>query len=255
LQELRSSGLFQDEANLSQFVHEYSTRKAQGALVAAVNEQRDIIFDGTCSWEPFVLQTVDMLRDHVHDYQLGPGYHRLADGSTVEQYWARTTNSFTPRVTSEGAICTTDDRALGSISEIHEKIAKKAADTSHNGCVQFKKRPYRIELVGVTCAPELAVARGFWRQIQTGRGVPVAAQLRSFRLFAQAWPTYCRVVDSATLYHTGAQTTLPLCMQRIMDVPVMMEVAAHAVSFASAVAQYGTSQLCRAAPTSYYKCT
>jgi hypothetical protein len=47
LQELRSSGLFnQEDAKLSQFVHDYSTRRAQGALVAAVNEQRDIIFDG-----------------------------------------------------------------------------------------------------------------------------------------------------------------------------------------------------------------
>ena len=48
MQELRGSGLFnQQDADLSQFVHEYSTRKAQGALVAAINEQRDIIFDGT----------------------------------------------------------------------------------------------------------------------------------------------------------------------------------------------------------------
>ena len=48
MQELRGSGLFdQQDADLSQFVHEYSTRKAQGSLVAAINEQRDIIFDGS----------------------------------------------------------------------------------------------------------------------------------------------------------------------------------------------------------------
>lgn len=47
LEELRNSGLFEYDASLSQYVHDYSTRRAQGALVAAVNEQRDVIFDGT----------------------------------------------------------------------------------------------------------------------------------------------------------------------------------------------------------------
>jgi hypothetical protein len=66
-----------------------------------------------------------------------------------------------------------------------------------------RKRPYRIELVGVTCDPQLAVARGFWRKLRTGRAVPVESQLRSHRLFAKNWPQYCKVLDSATLYHTG----------------------------------------------------
>lgn len=46
LQELQNSGLFDHDASLSQFVHEYSTRRAQGALVAAINQQQDVIFDG-----------------------------------------------------------------------------------------------------------------------------------------------------------------------------------------------------------------
>lgn len=158
---------------------------------------------GTCSWEPFVLQTVDMLRDHMHDYQLGPGYQRCPDGSSVEQYWVRAA------ATPSELVSDTSDGTLNepaSIADIHRSIDSKTSDLSQKGGVgdQLKKRPYRVELVGVTCAAELAVARGFWRQIQTGRGVPVAAQLRSFALFAESWPTYCRVVDSATLYHTGA---------------------------------------------------
>lgn len=204
MQELRSSGLFnQDDANLSQFVHDYSTRKAQGALVAAVNEQLDIIFDGTCSWEPFVLQTIEMLRDHVHDYQLGPGYERDADGTTREKYWVRSSN--VPEQEPERDMAD----VFASVSGPQPGSACRTPTFSQGGGTQLKKRPYRIELVGVTCAAELAVARGFWRMLQTGRGVPVAAQLRSFRLFAQSWPTYCRVVDSATLYHTGA--SLRMC--------------------------------------------
>lgn len=46
LEELRKSSLFENDSSLSQFVHDYSTRRAQGALVAAVNAQRDVIFDG-----------------------------------------------------------------------------------------------------------------------------------------------------------------------------------------------------------------
>lgn len=153
-----------------------------------------------------MLQTIDMLRDHVHDYQLGPGYQRGPDGSTIEQYWVRA--SSTPRVSNSTLEDDNTTNEPGSIADIHRSITNKTPGLSQNGGIQFKKRPFRIELVGVTCAAELAVARGFWRQIQTGRGVPVVAQLRSFGLFAQAWPTYCRVVDSATLYHTGAPSNI-----------------------------------------------
>ena len=74
-------------------------------------------------------------------------------------------------------------------------------------CPKAHKQPYQIELVGVTCSPTLAVARGFWRKLRSGRGVPVSAQLRSHRLFARNWCTYCKLLDSATLYHTGAYSS------------------------------------------------
>lgn len=35
------------------------------------------------------------------------------------------------------------------------------------------RRPYRIEFVGVTCDAGLAVARGIWRKLRTGRSVPI----------------------------------------------------------------------------------
>ena len=66
------------------------------------------------------------------------------------------------------------------------------------------KRPYRIELWGVTCDPGLAVARGIWRKIRTGRSVPVSQQLRSHRLFAEHWERLAHQVDAATLHFTGA---------------------------------------------------
>lgn len=71
-----------------------------------------------------------------------------------------------------------------------------------------QKKPYRIELVGVTCDTGLAVARGIWRKIRTGRSVPVPSQLRSHRLFAENFETFANAVDSATLYHTGASHSI-----------------------------------------------
>ena len=49
----------------------------------------------------------------------------------------------------------------------------------------------------------LAVVRGVWRRVRTGRSVPVRAQLRSHRLFAENFEAVADLVDSATLYHTG----------------------------------------------------
>ena len=42
------------------------------------------------------------------------------------------------------------------------------------------------------------------RRIRTGRGVPIHLQLRSHRLFSENFEEFAHLVDSATLYHTGA---------------------------------------------------
>lgn len=62
------SGRLGGDPGVSQLVHEYSTSHAESMLVAAVNEQRDVVFDGTMTWFPFVEQTIAMVRDHAHLY-------------------------------------------------------------------------------------------------------------------------------------------------------------------------------------------
>lgn len=54
-------------------------------LVGAVNKQKDIVFDGTMTWAPFVEQTIAMVRDHQHNYRRGPGYFTNEHGETVER--------------------------------------------------------------------------------------------------------------------------------------------------------------------------
>lgn len=155
---------------------------------------------GTCSWAPFVLQTIAMLRDHEHDYELGPGYHKDKDGSDCEVYWVRRKPQL--QTSSQSNAASSKVTSASEVPNLH--------DVTVCGChVLRQKRPYRIELVGVTCDPQLAVARGFWRKLHTGRAVPVEAQLRSHRLFAKNWPQYCKVLDSATLYHTGEPSLWP----------------------------------------------
>lgn len=106
-------------------VHQSSTDAASSVLVTALNEGRDVIMDGTLSWEPFVEQTIAMARNvHKHRYRMGVGYKVTEDGTVTENYWEQA-----------------DDEEEG--------------DAYHND-----RKPYRIELCGVVCDGYLAVIRG-----------------------------------------------------------------------------------------------
>lgn len=90
--------------------------------MTALNEGRDVIMDGTLSWEPFVQQTIAMARNvHKYKYRMGVGY-KVSEDSTIvtENYWEQ-------------------------VNEGHQPQTRK---------------PYRIELVGVVCDGYLAVVRG-----------------------------------------------------------------------------------------------
>ncbi|KAJ8764580.1 hypothetical protein K2173_006452 [Erythroxylum novogranatense] len=168
---LSSSGHHDDILQTSELVHQSSTDAAQSLLVTALNEGRDVIMDGTLSWEPFVEQTIAMARNvHRRRYRMGVGYKVAEDGTITEDYW--------------------------------EQI-EEGEDQNENGELT-KRKPYRIELVGVVCDAYLAVVRGIRRAIMTGRAVRVKSQLKSHKSFATAFPRYCQLVDNARLYCTNA---------------------------------------------------
>jgi hypothetical protein len=151
-------------------VHQSSTDAASSLLVTALNEGRDVILDGTLSWEPFVEQTIAMARSvHRHRYRMGVGYKVGDDGTVTESYWE------------------VDDAANG---------APPPPGAS--------RKPYRIEVVGVVCDAYLAVARGIRRAIITKRAVRVRSQLQSHKRFAAAFRRYSRLVDGARLYSTNS---------------------------------------------------
>ncbi|KAL5712277.1 hypothetical protein ACHQM5_014466 [Ranunculus cassubicifolius] len=154
-----------DMLHTSELVHQSSLDAAESLLVTALNEGRDVIMDGTLSWEPFFEQTIAMARNvHQQRYRKGVG-HVVADGKTInESYW--------------------------------EQVENEEQET--------QRKPYRIELVGVVCDPYLAVVRGIRRAISMGRAVRVKSQLRSHKGFANAFPKYCQLVDNARLYSTNA---------------------------------------------------
>lgn len=92
--------------------------------MTALNEGRDVIMDGTLSWEPFVQQTIAMARNvHRQKYRMGVGYKVEEDGTITENYWEPVE----------------EDEANDKVSE---------------------RKPYRIELVGVVCDAYLAIVRG-----------------------------------------------------------------------------------------------
>lgn len=81
--------------------------------------------DGTLSWVPFVVQTITMARNvHRRRYRMGVGYRVNEDGTITENYWERIEDEEPVQVGGK------------------------------------KRKPYRIELVGVVCDAYLAVVRG-----------------------------------------------------------------------------------------------
>ncbi|KAG7653327.1 P-loop containing nucleoside triphosphate hydrolase [Arabidopsis suecica] len=158
-----------DMIQTAELVHQSSTDAASSLLVTALNEGRDVIMDGTLSWVPFVVQTITMARNvHRHHYRMGAGYKVGDDGVITENYWER----------------------IGERQQLQEDGRRR--------------KPYRIELVGVVCDAYLAVIRGIRRAIMCRRAVRVRSQLRSHKRFADAFPTYCSLVDNARLYCTNA---------------------------------------------------
>ncbi|KAK2648521.1 hypothetical protein Ddye_016010 [Dipteronia dyeriana] len=166
---LSSRGHHVDMLKTAELVHQSSTDAASSLLVTALNEGRDVIMDGTLSWVPFVVQTITMARNvHRRRYRMGVGYKVAEDGTVIENYW---------------------DRIEGE-----EQVKEEGQ----------KRKPYRIELVGVVCDAYLAVIRGIRRAIMCRRAVRVNSQLKSHKRFANAFLTYCNLVDNARLYSTNA---------------------------------------------------
>ncbi|CAN6298519.1 unnamed protein product [Urochloa humidicola] len=165
---ISSMGHHNDMLQTAELVHQSSTDAASSLLVTALNEGRDVILDGTLSWEPFVEQTIAMARAvHRRRYRMGPGYKVSADGKTVtETYWE--------------------------------------VDDADGAPPPGARNPYRIEVVGVVCDAYLAVARGIRRAIITRRAVRVRSQLQSHKRFAAAFHKYTRLVDGARLYSTNS---------------------------------------------------
>ncbi|XWS36383.1 hypothetical protein CRYUN_Cryun20dG0080600 [Craigia yunnanensis] len=158
-----------DMIHTAELVHQSSTDAASSLLVTALNEGWDVIMDGTLSWIPFVVQSITMARCvHRRRYCMGAGYRQRPDGTVTENFW--------------------------------EQIEEE--DRVQEG--GKKRKPYRIELVGVVCGGYLAVIRGIRRAIMCRRAVRVKSQLKSHKRFADAFPTYCQLVDYARLYCTNA---------------------------------------------------
>jgi len=68
----------------ARMVHNESVAAAEELFLRAVMARRDVVFDGTMAWRPFVEQTLAMIRDTAHVYRRGPGD---GDGSRPPVYW------------------------------------------------------------------------------------------------------------------------------------------------------------------------
>lgn len=189
-----SSDAYREMLATAELVHKASTDAASSLLVAALNEGRDIIFDGTMSWKSFVQQTIAMVRDvHCRRYRMGPGYHVDSNGVEHEKYWE--------------AVEESDSVSYG------ESLKQGMIEGPLSGKSNYTKEPvlesgqsrkaYKIELIGVICDAPVAVARGMRRAILTRRAVDIKKQLISHKMFADAFSHYCELVDRVKLYCTN----------------------------------------------------
>lgn len=192
-QALSSNG-YREMLETAQLVHKASTDAASSLLVTALNEGRNIIFDGTMSWKSFVQQTIAMVRDvHRRRYRRGPGYHVDSNGVEHEKYWE----------VVEEYDSVSDGESLKQ-GMMEGPLSGKASDTQEPVLESGQSRkPYKIELIGVICDAPLAVARGMRRAILTRRAVDIRKQLISHKMFADAFSHYCELVDRAMLYCTN----------------------------------------------------
>ena len=154
-------------------IHQRSTAAAETLLLAALASQRNVVFDGTMAWEPFVRQTVAMVRDTHTVYVKGPGYVEHPDGTVTEEYWTPVCDPESIKMRAMESPVAVEDRA-----------------------------PYELHMVGVTCAAEVAVSRGFSRYLATDRPVPTARQIRSHAQFARAFEAYVPLFDCIMLLDT-----------------------------------------------------
>ncbi|KAH9304588.1 hypothetical protein KI387_008992, partial [Taxus chinensis] len=192
-QALSSSG-HQDMVETAEFVHKSSTDAASSLLVAALNDGRDIIFDGTMSWEPFVKQTIAMVREvHRGRYRMGPGYQVDNNGHVHEKYWELVEEYDSVSEAESLKQSTTESPFLEEYTISKERLLES----------KQSRKPYRIELIGIICDAPIAVFRGIRRAILTRRAVRIRDQLLSHKMFANAFYDYCELVDQVKLYSTN----------------------------------------------------
>ncbi|KAJ0954317.1 putative Zeta toxin domain, P-loop containing nucleoside triphosphate hydrolase [Helianthus annuus] len=128
-QALNSKGNHNDMLQTAELVHQTSTDAASSVLVTALNDGRDVIMDGTLSWEPYVEQTISMARTvHKHRYRMGVGYKVSEDGTVTEKYWEKLEEVDKPkkpyRIELVGVVC---DPYLAITRGIRRAIAVKRA--------------------------------------------------------------------------------------------------------------------------------
>eukprot|EP00760_Papus_ankaliazontas_P012794 PhM_4_TR15558/c0_g1_i1/m.82696 len=150
-------------------VHQRSVDDASDLFVRSVRHGRDLAFDGTMQWLPYVEACVDVVRRYPQEmFELVPD-QRLRD----DDFYFR---------------------------PAQQCVSPPDADSGD--------AKYHLELVAVTVDPAVAVQRAILRQIDTTRGVPIRSLLQSHKRFSENFPRYVEMFDSVTLYNNNVRVDL-----------------------------------------------
>ena len=233
------AGLRVDDPDRAMYVHGYSVRVAEEALLSAVRARRDVVIDGTCAWKEYVVQTIRMIRRSEEvAWKRGDGMRE--DGS--EEYWVEVPGAPLPwaMIAGQGDGSPSTLSAASSSSELSatellEKFPALAyssstlthlsppshpreATTHHPALVHSASTtsllppppPYLIAMLGVTAPVQSAISRAVRRAVITGRTVPIAALKKSYQLFSAAFDAYRGMVDAYMLYENSVDEMMVL---------------------------------------------
>ena len=224
-------GLRDDDPDRAGYVHGYSVRVAEEALLSAVRARRDVVIDGTCAWRSYVEQTIRMIRRSEEvAWKRGEGMRE--DGT--EEYWVEEPSAPLPWALMAGqeevkripSASSTTELSAKALLEQFPALAYSHTPLSHlsagggggNGMVHSASTtsllppppPYLIAMLGVTTPVPTAISRAIRRAVITGRTVPLQGLKRSYELFSAAYESYIKMVDAYLLYENSVDEMMIL---------------------------------------------
>eukprot|EP01079_Euglenida_sp_SAG-EU17-18_P012737 gene12737-47_t len=216
-----------------------SLQAAEDLLLESLGQSRDIIFEGTMSWLPYILQTFEMIRCatamelffitvdcNLNCALLFKTALRFADSSLFTVATTLQRGSPTALLKVLLPYVALGNPGMSVIVMYWCDVCSMVTELLRKYWLAGKARAcpgpaYSVRLLGVMCNPQVAVKRAMERQDLIGRAVPFKEQLFSLQAFARNFSGYSQLSDEAILLdNSGTESD---CIEQVgtVSIPVV----------------------------------